>query len=132
MAMYDSLGSLMRQARTAYRGCDPQLLLQHLEAGDAGMWLLEKCRGAMNILYSMEFPVKTDDPSEMESWRANYWSDAKYEMLFPNYTKAASAETRKKVACLLAAQSNLVRDALRAANLGDDWNPENPTPYTEE
>ena len=131
MAMYDSLGTLMRETLTAYRNCDPQLLLQHLDAKDAGRWLLKKCKGAMVNLYSVEFPAKPSNPSAMDAWRANYWNDAKYEMLLPNYTKPADKEILKKVQFQLKAQPNLVDDALREANLGDNWNPEHQTPYSQ-
>ena len=125
--MYDNLGSLMRDALLAYRNCDPQILLQHLEAGDAGAWLLQKCKGAQMCLYTMPFPEDHKD-----GYRANCWSDAKYEMLFPNYTKRADNETYKKLDILLGKQGDIVDKALRAANLGYDWNPEHQTEYSAE
>ena len=122
MSMYDSLGSLMRQALTAYRNCDPQLLLQHLEKRDAGTWLLNMAKGAQISLYTT---------TENEAQRAFLWSETKYDSLFPNYTKSADRETVKKLNYHLRTQGNIVDEALKAANLGDDWNPDNPTPYTE-
>ena len=123
MAMYDSLGSLMRQTLKAYKECDPQLLLQHLLAGDAGTWLLQKCQAAQRDLYST---------TAVEAQRANLWSELKYETLFPNYTKMADGETIRQLNFHLRTQESLVDSALRAANLGDDWNPENETPYSQE
>ena len=127
MSSYESLGQLMTEMIQAYRGSDPATLADHVRRGDLGTWLLQRAKAAQQSLYGMfsgmEYPKKN-------GYLANHWSDLKYETAFPNYTRAGTAEDRQ-----LARKINrvgVVDEALRAANLGYGWNPDNQVSWTEE
>ena len=127
MAMYDSLGSLMKETLQSYQGCNPQALLEGLES-EGGRWLLKKAQAAQRYLYGMfpemEYPKK-------DAYLANFWSDLKYEVLHPNAVTPAGRGTRVKLSRLVKDEDKLVDDALREANLGYDWNPDRQTPYSQ-
>jgi hypothetical protein len=115
----------MKETIRAYRGCDPQALLEHLEA-EGGMWLLKSARGAQFQLYSMfegmEYPRK-------DGYLANFWSDLKYELLFPNYVKKGSRKDELIIQDWLLRTNGgrtVMEMVLTQANLARDWNPDMP------
>ena len=120
MSSYANLGTLMKETIQAYRGCDPQAMLEGLEK-EGGSWLLKKCQGAQRELYGMfeemEYPRK-------DAYLANFWSDLKYELLFPNYVKRPKGPVMSKLNLLLKDEDKLIQDALKEANVTYNWNPD--------
>ena len=126
-ADWNSLGGLMTDSIRHLLENRPKELIAQLKAKELAKTVLKRAKAAMEQLYMT---------AETEADRDMLWSDLKWQTgLFPpeepKTSEATQAEARKWLN-MMGGTPKLVDLALKEANLGYNWDPENPEAWTEE
>ena len=126
-ADWNSLGGLMTDSIRHLLENRPKELIALLKAKELAKTVLKRARAAMEQLYMT---------AETEADRDTLWSDLKWQTgLFPPEEPKTSATTQaeaRKWLAMMGGTPKLVDQALKAANLGYNWDPDNPEAWTEE
>ena len=124
--IYRSLGSLMTDSIRHLLENRPKELIALLKREELGSTVLKRAKAAQEQLFM------TAEPKD----RYFLWSDLKWQTgLYPpeepKISETAQTEARKWLATM-GGTPKLVDKALKEANLGYNWDPENPEEWTEE
>ena len=126
-ADWNSLGGMMTDSIRHLLENRPKELIALLKREELTSTVLKRAKSAMEQLYMT---------AETEADRDMLWSDLKWQTgLFPpeepKTSETTQAEARKWLN-MMGGTPKLVDMALKEANLGYNWDPENPEAWTEE